>query len=97
ARLLARERRLPVVEIQRPAPRDDIARDQPRGRRDISIPGPGCLVAVAIEAGALRQRLRLRAIPLRLRLRCRVGLPDPGGDELDDDEESECADYKPTR
>jgi hypothetical protein len=54
----ARQRRLPVVKIQRSAPRNHIARDQPRGRRDIGIPGPDRLIAVAIEAGALRQRLR---------------------------------------
>ena len=41
--------------------------DKPRGGRDVRVPRPDRLVAVAVEAGLLRQRPRLRRVPRRLR------------------------------
>src|SRR5690348_11406330 len=52
--ILARQASQPIVEIERPAPRYHIAGEQPRPWGDITIPRPGRLIAVAVEARALR-------------------------------------------
>ena len=44
---------IPFGKIQMPAPLVDISRHQPRCGRDVGIPSPSGLIAMAIEAGAV--------------------------------------------
>ena len=85
----------PLREIELFAAFVDVALHQPRGRRDVRVPRPARLVAVAIEAGPRGEFARARRIPRRLGLHRRIGVLATVGnqlrDEKRDDEEQQGA------
>ena len=73
----------PVGKVQMLAAFPYVLRHQPRHRRNFGVPGPGGLVAVAVEARPLGQRAGLRAVPIGLGYHRGVGGRNASGYELD--------------
>jgi hypothetical protein len=64
---------LPLGKVERAARRQRIVRQNPRHRRDVTVPQPLRFVAMAIKTRAFGERARLRTVPLWLRDDWRIG------------------------
>jgi hypothetical protein len=84
---------VPLGEVDDAAPVRDVVLDDPRHRRDVRVPRPLRLVAMAVEAGPNGERAGPGRVPLRLLDRGRIGVRAAIRDELhepeQDDEASE--------
>ena len=82
-------------EVERRAASVDVALDEPGHRRDVRVPAPLRLVAVAVEAGALRECPCARRVPVRLHHDRGVRVAAAIRDGLDQREQRERPDAPP--
>lgn len=81
-------------KVERRATSFDVALDPPGDRRDVRVPGPLRLVAVAVEARLDREGPRLGRVPGGLLEHRRIRVIAPVGNRLDEHEEAdETADH----
>lgn len=84
---------IPFRKIQLLASIDHVAVQQPRDWRNVGIPGPLGLIAVAVEARARGEFARLRAVPFRFLNDWGICMRAPVWHELNRDKESRGGDH----